>query len=534
MRTATNPETGEKVYWDGNKWVPMKTATNPETGQKLGLIQGEWTRLSHPTEEYVTLMKGFMERVPQKIEEGKQEYAKRVEALDPLENPMLPFAAEVTSAVATTALTAGDVLTDYVLTSIPNSVKEGAESAYNAIKDTEWFQEAMRFASMGYDEYQAWKTQNPQREALVDNAIDLGVLFSPRPDLDLDIDWLERKFRRRSSEANIEKRRSGIQTLITPESFGPTEVIEEVGPLRRQKWVPDEKSSEIIGVLETIDTVDPNRSYTYNMNMVLRHVGEQAEQLKKFILQAGNPKVDSSALVAEMTAALNAFKESAGFRGITPDSQKIVLELANDALALVEKHGKNAMGLLEARKEFDRLLSDAYTDVLDPASATGRAKAARVVREVLNNKLMQITPGDEAYHLLNQQHNGYLALDRMLNKRNKELNNALRRTAQRLKEAALLPSTLGSLYFTGTAAAGLVGGLGPAMLAGAAGGALYGGIKLLSKTSRRKMLADVLSGLNKLIKKAETPNVLYELKADRLVILDLMQQEQGAEDDEQR
>jgi hypothetical protein len=48
------------------------------------------------------------------------------------------------------------------------------------------------------------------------------------------------------------------------------------------------------------------------------------------------------------------------------------------------------------------------------------------------------------------------------------------------------------------------------------------------------MLADTLSGLNKLIKKAETPNVLYELKADRLVILDLMQQEQGAEDDEQR
>ena len=359
----------------------------------------------------------------------------------------------------------------------------------------------------------------------------MSVLFSPRADL--NIDKLARTARGRSSKANIEKRRSGIQTLVTPESFGPTEVVEERGPLRTQTWVPDEKSSEIIGVLETIDSVDPSRSYTYNMNVILNHIGNQAEELKKFIKKSGNPKIDSSELVAEMSQALEKFKQSAGFRGITPDSQKIVLELANDALALVQKHGKNAMGLLEARKEFDRLLSDAYTDVLDPASATGRAKAARVVREVLNNKLMAITPGHEAYHLLNQQHNSYLALDIMTNKRNKELSNMLKRTAQRLKDAALLPSTLGSLYFTGTAASALIGGAGPAALAAGTGAAMYGGIKLLSKTSRRKLLADALAGINKLIKKAENPSILYELRADRAVLLDLMQQEQGT-DDEQR
>lgn len=530
MRTATNPDTGEQVYWDGNAWVPLRTATNPDTGQKVGLIGGEWVRMSHPTEEYVTRMEQFVERVPQKIQKGREEYARRVEALDPLESPALPFAAEVTSGVATTALTAADILTDFAITSVPNSVKEGAEAAYNAIKDEPWFQEAINFASMGYEKYQEWKTQNPGREALVDNAIDLSVLFSPRADL--NIDYVARQARGRSSKVNIEKRRKGIQTLITPEKFGPTEVVEEVGPLRSKSWVPDEKSSEIIGVLETIDTVNPSRSYTFNMNMILNHIGDQAEQLKKFIKQAGNPKINSSELVAEMSAALDAFKRSAGFRGITPDSQKIVLELANDALALVQKHGKNAMGLLEARKEFDRLLSDAYTDVLDPASATGRAKAARVVREVLNNKLMEITPGDEAYHLLNQQHNSYLALDIMVNKRNKELDNMLRRTAQRLKDAALLPSTLGSLYFTGTAVAGLVGGLGPAIAAGATGASIFGAAKLLSKQRRLKLYADTLAGINRLIKKAENPSILYELRADRLVLLDLMQQEQGAEDDE--
>lgn len=530
MRTATNPSTGEKVYWNGSSWVPLKTATNPQTGQKVGLIEGEWTRLSQPTEEYVTRMEGFMERVPQKIEEGMQKYEERVEALNPGEHPMFPFAAEATSAVATAAVTAGDIITDYALTSIPNSVRKGAESAYNAIKDADWFQTAMGFAERGYDVYQEWKNDNPQRAALVDNAIDLSILFGPRADLNLD--KLERKQRAKSSKFNIEQRRDGITTLITPESFGVTEVVEEVGPLRSQRWVPNDKDSEIIGVLETINTVDPNRSYTYNMNMILNHIGDQAERLKKHILKAGNPKIDSTELVSEMAASIETFKQSAGFRGITPESQKIVLALANDAIALVEKYGTDAMGLLEARKEFDRLMNEAYTGVLDSASATGRAKATRVVRDVLNAKLQEITPGDEAYHLLNQQHNSYLALDRMVNKRNKELDNALRRTAQRLKDAALLPSTLGSLYFTGTAVTGLIGGVGPAVAAGTAGAALYGGIKLLSKKNRLKLLADTVSGVNALIKKTDNPTILYELRADRLVLLDLLQQEQGAEDDE--
>lgn len=530
MQTATNPETGEKVYWNGDSWVPLETATNPNTGERVGFINGKWTRLSHPTEEYVTRMEGFMERVPQKIEEGRQEYAKRVEALDPLESPMFPFAAEVTSGVATGALTAGDILTDYAISSIPNSVRKGAEEAYNKIKDTDWFKEAVSFIEMGYGKYNEWKTQNPGREALIDNTIDLSVLFSPRPDLNIDV--AERRARAKSSKINIQQRRDGIQVLIKPESFGATDVVEEGGILRTQRWIPDEKSSEIIGVLETIPNVDPNRSYTYNMNVVLNHIGNQAEELERFIKKAGNPKVDANDLVAEMSESLAAFKESAGFRGITPDSQKIVLELANDALSLVQRYGTDAMGLLKARKEFDRLLSDAYTDVLDPASATGRAKAARVVREVLNEKLKEITPGDEAHHLLNQQHNGYLALDRMVNKRNRELDNALKRMAQRLKDAALLPSTLGSLYFTGTAVAGVVGGVGPALAAGTTGASLYGAVKLLSKQNRAKMYAEALKGINTLIKKSDDPNILFQLKADRLVLLDLMQQEQGSEEDE--
>jgi hypothetical protein len=46
MRTATNPETGERFVLEGGAWVPLKTATNPNTGEQVGLIGGEWKPLA--------------------------------------------------------------------------------------------------------------------------------------------------------------------------------------------------------------------------------------------------------------------------------------------------------------------------------------------------------------------------------------------------------------------------------------------------------------------------------------------------------
>jgi hypothetical protein len=108
--------------------------------------------------------------------------------------------------------------------------------------------------------------------------------------------------------------------------------------------------------------------------------------------------------------------------------------------------------------------------------------------------------------------------------------------AQRLKDAALLPSTLGSLYFTGTAVAGVVGGVGPAVAAGTTGASLYGAVKLLSKQNRAKMYAEALKGINTLIKKSDDPNILFQLKAmelDRLVLIDLIDEIRNYEETEE-
>ena len=49
MKTATDPTTGKKVYWDGQQWLPLKTATNPQTGAQVGIAGGQTFSLSTPT-----------------------------------------------------------------------------------------------------------------------------------------------------------------------------------------------------------------------------------------------------------------------------------------------------------------------------------------------------------------------------------------------------------------------------------------------------------------------------------------------------
>ena len=49
MQTATNPNTGEKVAWNGSDWVPVPSATNPDTGAKAYFIDGQWKEEQAPS-----------------------------------------------------------------------------------------------------------------------------------------------------------------------------------------------------------------------------------------------------------------------------------------------------------------------------------------------------------------------------------------------------------------------------------------------------------------------------------------------------
>jgi len=534
MKTAYNPETDELLYLDNNQWKKSeKTATDPETGEKAALVNNKWIKIEQrPTREYITRMEGFMSRVPSSVEEGVERYGQRMSNIESAidMDPVTRAGMQAGTATAVAAEVGGEILSDFIISSVPNSVREGAEDIYNSVKDTPPFQLAAKAAEKGYQYFQEFKESNPAAADLFMNAVDLGSLFSPRPDLELKT--AKRKTRASASKAKIEERKEGITSMIQPDRPDSQDLIEEVGVLRRQRWVPKSWEDEMVGVLETIDGIDPNRSYTHNMNVLHRDIADSSKRVEAHIKRSGNPKIDGQQLLSEMNDALDEFKDTSGYRGITPEAQKIVDALAEDALQLVSKQGNRAMGLLKARQEFDKLLTAAYNGVLEPSAATGRAKAAQVVRSILNEKLKSVTKGDEIHHLLNRQHNSFLALDRMANKRAKELDNALSRGLSRVKDVTNLPTTPLALYATVGTGLGAIGGVGPAVAGAVTGGLTYAALRQLSKPKRKQYLASMVSGIDKLIKKAESPSVVSELKMDRMLLVDALRMENQEEDDE--
>lgn len=537
MQTATNQETGQRYYLDPqtNEWTEMKTASVQRTGQRFGLIGGQWVEIEKGrAQEEAERMTAFMERVPEAIERGVEEYQERTDALRI--NGYEPSASQkVTTAIATAGLTAGDIITDFAITSLPNSVRAGAEQIFGSVKDTEVFKTAAEMAEKGLEAYESFKQENPAAAATFENVIDISVLFSPRPDIKI-FEGPAKSAEGKASRNRFEQRRQGINQLLAPETLKPSDRTQPRGILGKEEYVPDRETLTITGIMEGISDVDPKASYHHNMRAVQNHITGQAKKLRQFIMQAGNPRIRKNDLALEMSQAIEEYTKSSGYRGITPDAQTIVQALAEDALKLVSESGTrntvSAMDLLNIRQQFDDLINEAYAGVLESTSASARAKASRVVRNILNDKLKELTPGDDARQLLDRQHNAYLARDRMNNKRNKEANTTLGIVARRLKDAALLPSTLGSLYFTGKTFVEGAGGLGAVALGGTAGLGIYGTIRLMSKQNRLDLYAETLSGLNKLIRNTKESDKLFELKAHRLVILDLLRGEQESEEDE--
>jgi hypothetical protein len=66
MKTATNPQTGQKIYWDGEQWLPLKTATNKETGEVIGIVNGETFTVTPPTPREPESMRGMIAETPER------------------------------------------------------------------------------------------------------------------------------------------------------------------------------------------------------------------------------------------------------------------------------------------------------------------------------------------------------------------------------------------------------------------------------------------------------------------------------------
>jgi len=442
------------------------------------------------------------------------------EELDPTDIPKVAGVA-----VSQAARAGGAVLSSYIGGLLPQSVKEGAQDLFAQIQNTEAFQTAASAASKGYEFYKDWASKNPANAEKFETAIDVQAVFSPRPDMpDIGLpESLVQGAQKASREAIRADRGKGTTKLVEPEMLPGYAVAEEVGPLRRREWQPNARDQNVIETLADIKEINPKRSYTYNYRVVQKDIASSAQAVDNMIV-AQNKAIDTDVLTEDLLGAIVEFKQDPVFRLATGDAQKIAAELGQIALEMVQKHGTDLNGVLKARREFDSALRRASSTVLDAESASGRALAAKAIRNVLNNTLKTNTRGEKLHSLLDRQHNAFLALDAMSNKRAKELGNMLARGFDRVKDVADLPSTPLALTATTSAGVAALGGSAAALGTAAAGLGIYGTYLAMKPKRRLKAYAELLSGMDKAIKNIDEAYLLKQFEMDRALLVDLIDQ----------
>lgn len=524
MKTATDPTTGKKVYWNGQQWLPLKTATNPQTGAQVGIAGGQTFSLSTPSTTPPAL-RGFepemaaRETLRQEIERFGPEVSRRAQNVmgdDPSLLRQLYQAPELALIGGSQAARAGGAtLATYLSSWIPNSVKEGAEAAYDRIKDTDTFRLAAQAASLGDAGYQAFKERMPAAAERFESAVDVGLLFSPRPDIPR-LNVAKRGAQKEATRLVRENKKDGVTLLLEPVTPEMRDVFEEKGVLRTKTWQPSDFDNLVIDTVTDMKGVKPKRSYTYNYRQVQKEVAEAKAATDKMIV-AQNKTINSDKFLEDIQGAVNEVLQDDIVRIATGDIQKQLADLSEIVLESVQTKGSDLVGVLEVRRKFD--------DLINNFDGTPNAKsiAARKIRGVLNDTLKTNTRGDKLHNLLTRQFHGITAMEDMLPKRNAESRDVISRAVRNLQSVDLLPNTVLALGATGTAATGALGGALPALGAGALGATTYVGLQALKPRNAARIYASMLSAVDKAIPLTKG-TALKELEMDRLIMVDLIDQ----------
>jgi len=212
---------------------------------------------------------------------------------------------------------------------------------------------------------------------------------------------------------------------------------------------PDSKINKAFEA--TKDIIDPNATITENTNIVRNALSTEAEALKNKIKD-----VPAIFTFKELNSALNKIDLPISFK---EDAQAKVLKKVTDAAMKISKEQKGKLGgLLDARKEFDRLVEENFPNLYEVGKPTPTYNAITKTRNALNDFIESKLPDGFGYkESLRKQTSFYDALDAMESKAAKEVgaptNKYVRKVQQIMKNN---PKTTRALKYgaSGTAVLG--------------------------------------------------------------------------------
>lgn len=444
---------------------------------------------------------------------------------------ILPAAGDV----FTTGLkVAGHALSNAIPDTVEEYTMESLASIAYDISETPFFREGLEAAKTSFGSFLKWKENHPQEAMRLGAGFDLALMSVPAtkvPPVTATLDKWGWAAKNSGKLQSIERRHDVITQILAPVKLERKDIrrTNTNGLLGRITTTPDALEQEVINVVSLIPKVKGSNNPIVNANAVYDEIDSTAERLVKRLKLKGNPDIDRKVLNADLDAKVaKYFSGNASVVGIaSPKKMQAILDQAKD---FINASDGTSVGILQARKDLDKWLLDIDPKMVNDEYMDSKAKALKIIRESMNNAVDTAVPDVDVSGLLRKQYLMYKAYDNLADKSIGLAKTSLARAYVNAKRVTgmAIPTTPLAIAATGSAATmALTSGwlaFATGTLALGAGTAVTA--RMLKGPAAKKGLGVLLGNVSKAIKVSKSKEMIEQLKADRLVIISLLEQKE--------
>ena len=423
---------------------------------------------------------------------------------------------------------------------IEDPVKEKTAQAVSALLETGAAQEAMEAIEQGELAYNNFKGNNPQTAKTLESVANIAMLFAPAKvkaasaPKQKSVSTAEKvsKLITKGAENQIENRKTkkgkslilpikpepefskeknilGYKYTVQETTDSENDIIKSLGKLNIDIGASSQKSRDI--VKEGIETQSRNLEQRLKNNNVSIPIEESTQTIQKAMANA----LDTDAFVR------------------SNELGNLVEQIGEQAIKILSKNSQDAVGILKSRKELDNYIKSykanksSFPD--NDKVETALSIAVRDIRTSLNDLVAEKVPSAKVKESLKDISNLYRANVPISDKARAEGENSIARLGESINRVTGLKLPTTPLAVSATiGAAGSVLTLAPGLasvLAGTVvtGGLSYAGYRALISPATKKYLAKLLVASDKALKTATNPDMLKQIRADRAVVLELLE-----------
>ena len=447
----------------------------------------------------------------------------------------LSFSDKVVRTVGDLAGGFGDIAGDALMTGAaamtPDFILEGVGNSFKAIAETDAGREGMKAATQGIESYNNWAKDNPDNAKYLESWFNIGAIATPPTpikgivsDAGASLQETGAAITKGGLKSIQGTKNELVTAMLEPTNTAriPTEDLKSKGFFDTITYDPDAGyTRDNIDIIAEIPKVDPKKTYTYNSNVIEK--ARQAEQKKLESILGRTPVVvESDVVTQELGKRAGALLSSPEFKTMDATLQKKTEVIFKEAVRRIQSGDGSLLDLLQARRDVDSFIGRQKLG-LDRNQASTLDLARKAVNGSLNDIIAELSDNVAVKQSLRKQSAMISALDIVNSKRAEDGRTVIARFKQNY--GAYVPQTLAARAATATFAAGAIAQSWPIMTAAAVGYLVFPATKAVFSPEARAMLGSMIKGAGDAIKAAEKAgalDVVEQMKADRLVLISLL------------